>query len=132
MIDMTAPTAFHRYLDALARGDMDALRATLADDVVWHQPGAHSLAGDHRGPDAVLRLLGAFMERSGGTFALAPTGPAMDNGDLVALPVRFSAQAANRTDLAMSGVDLFRIAEDRIAEVWLFSEDQPAEDAFWG
>lgn len=130
---MTAvPTAFQQYADALARGDMDALRDTLHDDVVWHQPGAHSLAGAHRGKDAVLRLLGSLMERSAGTFELVPTGPAMVNGTLVALPVRFSARAADRTDLAMTGVDLFRLADDRIAEVWLFSEDQPVEDAFWG
>lgn len=130
---MTAvPTAFHRYADALSRGDMEALRAALHDDVVWHQPGSHSLAGDHRGPDAVLQLLGAFMERSAGTFELTPTGPAMTNGALVALPVHFSARAAGRADLSMSGVDLFRIADDRVAEVWLFSHDQPVEDAFWG
>jgi len=28
-------------------------------------------------------------------------------------------------------VDLLRIADGQIREVWLFSEDQAAEDAFW-
>ena len=32
----------------------------------------------------------------------------------------------------MAGVDLLRVENGKIAEVWLFSEDQPAEDAFWG
>jgi uncharacterized protein len=32
----------------------------------------------------------------------------------------------------MEGVDLLRIADGKVAEVWLFSADQAAEDAFWG
>ena len=32
----------------------------------------------------------------------------------------------------MTGVDLFRVADDLVAEVWLFSADQEAEDVFWG
>lgn len=129
---MTALTAFTRYSVALAAGDLPALAASLDPAVVWHQPGTHSLAGDHVGPDQVLQLLGGFMQRSSGTFALQPTGQPMVNGDLVALPVTFSAQAEDRTDLDMAGVDLFRVADDLIAEVWLFSADQEVEDAFWG
>jgi ketosteroid isomerase-like protein len=129
---MTALTAFTRYADALAAGDMEALAGSLHADVVWHQPGAHSLAGDHVGRDGVLQLLGGFMQRSNGTFALQPTGGPMVNGDVVALPVSFSAQAEGKADLDMTGVDLFRVADDLVAEVWLFSADQEAEDLFWG
>jgi hypothetical protein len=129
---MTAPTAFTRYSDALAAGDMAGLAASLHPDVVWHQPGSHTLAGDHVGPDQVLALLGGFMERSNGTFALQPTGQPMVNGALVSLPVAFSASAEGKADLQMTGVDLFRVADDLIAEVWLFSADQDVEDAFWG
>jgi len=129
---MTAPIAFTRYSEALAAGDMAALAASLHPDVVWHQPGSHSLAGDHAGPDRVLALLGGFMQRSNGTFALQPTGQPMVNGDLVSLPVAFSATSDGKADLRMTGVDLFRVADDLIAEVWLFSADQEVEDAFWG
>jgi hypothetical protein len=31
----------------------------------------------------------------------------------------------------MDGVDVMRIVGERIKEVWLFSSDQAAEDAFW-
>jgi hypothetical protein len=34
--------------------------------------------------------------------------------------------------MAMDGVDLIRVEGGKIAEVWLFSFDQPAEDVFWG
>jgi hypothetical protein len=33
--------------------------------------------------------------------------------------------------MAMAGIDVLRIEGGKIKEVWLFSEDQAAEDAFW-
>jgi len=34
--------------------------------------------------------------------------------------------------MSMDGVDLLRIVDGTIVEVWLFSADQPAENDFWG
>jgi hypothetical protein len=53
----------------------------------------------------------------------------MVNGALVAIPVHFSARRG-AAEMAMDGVDLLRVEGDKIAEVWLFSVDQQAEDAF--
>ncbi|MEV6062327.1 nuclear transport factor 2 family protein [Nocardia asteroides] len=128
---MSARDTFNAYGAALAAGDMPALAATFADDIVWHQPGRNSLSGDHHGPDAVLELLGSFMQRSGGTFELAVTG-VVESGDLVAAAVNFSARRQGEIDLAQNGIDVFHIANGRIAEVWLVSTDQDAEDRFWG
>ena len=119
------------YFDALARGDMAAAGDTFADDLVWHQPGQHSLSGVHRGKPAIFALLGAFMERSAGTFRIDHVDQLFANGDLVAATISFSASAGTKS-MSMAGVDLLRIEAGRIAEVWLFSADQPAEDAFWG
>ncbi|WP_435746428.1 nuclear transport factor 2 family protein [Microbacterium sp. PMB16] len=127
---MSAIDVVGQYGAAIAAGDMDALVATLADDVVWHQPGANQRSGDHVGPEAVLAHLGAFMRVSGGTFTLE-TESATEAGDLVATTVRFTARRDGAV-LDQHGVDVFRIAGDRIAEIWLISEDQPAEDLFWG
>ncbi|RLP76826.1 nuclear transport factor 2 family protein [Mycetocola tolaasinivorans] len=127
---MSIPAAYQRYEDALATGDMAGLAAALHPSAVWHQPGTNPLSGDHVGPDAILALLGGFMERSQGSFALR-TESRMVNGDTVATAVSFSAQRPGRTDLTMGGIDIFRIADDRVAEIWLFSADQDAEDAFW-
>jgi hypothetical protein len=63
--------------------------------VTWHQPGANRFSGDHLGLEAVGALLGGMMEVSQGSFQLAVTGPAMVNGELVAVPVRFSAEAGS-------------------------------------
>ncbi|MFE3720058.1 nuclear transport factor 2 family protein [Streptomyces cyaneofuscatus] len=128
---MSAMDVVGRYGAAAAAGDMVALAATLTKDVVWHQPGANQLSGDHVGPEAVLAHLGRFMELSGGTFALE-TESATESGDLVATTVRFTAEREGTGSLDQHGVDVFRVEGDLIAEIWLIGEDQAAEDRFWG
>ena len=39
-------------------------------EIVWHAPGRHQLAGDHRGVDAVLGYFGRTMELTGGNFGV--------------------------------------------------------------
>lgn len=119
------------YFDALGRGDVPTAMAQLSADVVWHQPGANRFSGDHRGLEGVGALLGGMMEASQGSFQLAVTGPAMVNGDLVAVPVRFSGRR-DAGSMDMAGVDLLTVRDGKIAEVHLFSEDGAAEDDFWG
>lgn len=119
------------YFDAVAQGDLETVGRIFSDDIVWHQPGNGSLSGTHRGKEAVFNLLGRFMERSGGTFRIDSVGPLMAQGDRVATPLHFRAEKPGAS-MAMSGVDVLRIDAGRICEAWLFSEDQAAEDAFWG
>jgi ketosteroid isomerase-like protein len=119
------------YFDALARGDLEAAGNAFADDLVWHQPGGNSLSGTRNGKPAVFALLGDFMERSAGSFRIDRVDQLFANGDLVAATIAFSASAGGKA-MSMAGVDLLRVRNGKIAEVWLFSADQPAEDAFWG
>ena len=119
------------YFEALMRGDLEAAGNTFADDLVWHQPGSNSLSGTHRGKLAVFGLLGGFMERSAGSFRIDRVDQLFANGDLVTATIAFSASAGGKS-MSMAGVDLLRVENGRIVEVWLFSADQPAEDAFWG
>lgn len=70
---MTAMDAVANYGAAMATGDLEGVRAVLAEDAVWHQPGANVLSGDHVGPDAILAHLGRFMELSGAPSPSRPT-----------------------------------------------------------
>ncbi|NYD67659.1 nuclear transport factor 2 family protein [Agromyces atrinae] len=131
MTEQTPASVASTYFEALGRGDVPAAMALLADDVVWHQPGANRFSGDHAGVPGVGALLGGMMEASAGSFSLTVAGPAMSNGELVAIPVRFAGQREGAS-MDMSGVDLLTVRQGKIVEVHLFSEDGPAEDAFWG
>ncbi|MFI6575751.1 nuclear transport factor 2 family protein [Nocardiopsis sp. NPDC050513] len=124
-------TTARRYFDALAAKDFTTVAGMFADDIVWHQPGGNRFSGTHRGSSAVHEMIGGMMAVSGGTFELSTTGEFMVNGALVAAPVRFAGRREGG-EMAMGGVDVLRIAGGRIAEVWLFSADPQAEDAFWG
>lgn len=128
---MSAIDVVGQYGAALAAGDMAALTAVLAAEVVWHQPGENVLSGDQVGPDGVLAHLGRFMQLSNGTFKLEPLNVS-EAGNLVAMTVRFTASRPGLPDLDQHGVDVFRVEGDRIAEVWLMGEDQAVEDEFWG
>ncbi|MEV0686715.1 nuclear transport factor 2 family protein [Nocardia sp. NPDC050378] len=128
---MSTVDVFNRYGAALAGGDMAALSQVFAEDIVWHQPGGNVLSGSHEGRDAVFALLGRFAEISGETFSLT-VGDVVSAGELVAATTHFTATRPGGAKLDQSGVDIFRIIGDQIVEVWLISEDQSAEDEFWG
>ena len=131
MSEQTPAVVAATYFDALGRGDVPAALAQFSEDVIWHQPGANRFSGDHLGLEGIGALLGGMMEVSQGSFQLAVTGPSMVNGDLVAVPVRFSGHR-DGASMDMAGVDLLTVRDSRIVEVHLFSEDGPAEDTFWG
>lgn len=128
---METTTVARTYAAALSVKDFGTVAGMFADDIVWHQPGAHQLAGTYRGAAAVNELLGAQMAATQGSFELAVNGDPMINGDLAAMQVHFGAQRDGAA-MSMAGVDVVRVEGGRIAEVWLFSSDQQAEDEFWG
>lgn len=132
MSDQSPAAVVMRYFDALGAGDVPTAMSLFDPEVRWHQPGGNRFTGDHLGPEGVGALIGGMMEVSAGTFRLEVTGPPMTDGDLVAVPVRFSGRRDGVDPMDMAGVDLLTVRDGRIVEVHLFSEDGPAEDAFWG
>ncbi|MGW6934197.1 nuclear transport factor 2 family protein [Lentzea sp. NPDC054927] len=129
---MTTPLAVATtYFDALESGDFATVAAQFADDVVWHQPGANQFSGTHHGPEAVGAMIGGMMTVSEGTFTLRRNAPLMVNGSTVAAPVHWTAKRSG-AEMDGVGVDLMRVVDGKVAEVWLFTADPAEEDAFWG
>lgn len=53
------------------RGRSTIFRRVVKDEnVVWHEPGRSSLAGDHKSHEAVVGFLLQLRERSGGSFKI--------------------------------------------------------------
>jgi ketosteroid isomerase-like protein len=119
------------YFQAVQTGDLATLGELLDADIVWHQPGANQFSGEHKGRDAVFQMLGGMMETSQGSFAIDTLHTLMGNGDLVTATIHFSGRRGDAS-MSMDGVDLLRVAGGKITEMWLFSGDPAAEDAFWG
>lgn len=121
---------FNTYNDALAKGDFGAVFDVMADDIQWHQPGKNPMSGIIAGKEALGAHLGKFAEKSAGTFKVL-TNWVSSNDNFVAANVTFMADRGNGDVLDMNGIDLFRIEEGKIQEVWLFSSDQILEDIYW-
>ena len=121
----------NNYFTAVQTGDLAILGALVAPDVVWHQPRQNQFSGTQNGAEAVFGVIGGMMQISGGTFKIDEVSSIMANGDQVAAILKFSAQREG-AEMSMSGVDVMTISKGQIKEVWLYSGDQAAEDAFWG
>ncbi len=120
-----------QYFDSLSKGDFATLGGLFAEDVIWHQPGSGSLSKTYYGKQALFALFGEFMKISEGSFKIDSVTNVMANGDLVSATLHFSAKKQNGQSISMNGVDLMKIKDGQIKEVYLFSEDQKAEDEFW-
>ncbi len=122
---------FNQYNEGLIKGDFGAVFAALADEIKWHQPGNNSASGVVVGKELLGAHLAKFAEKSNGTFKVI-TNWVSDNANFVAANVTFLADRGNGDALDMNGIDLFRIEDGKIQEVWLFSSDQAMEDTYWG
>lgn len=128
---MSAIDIARNYIRAAQTGDQALLARTVSPTVVWHQPGANRFSGTHRGLAAVGAMIGGMMEVSRGTFAITEAQHYMENGDWVAISIRFAGEREGAR-LDQAGVDLLRIQDGQVAEVFLFSSDPVQEDRFWG
>lgn len=50
------------FMDAMGSGDMEAMGALMADDMVWHNEGDHNMPwiGPWTGKEAIIDFLGVF------------------------------------------------------------------------
>lgn len=114
---------------AFGTGDMAALDALFADDVVWHVSGRSSMAGDFKGKQQVFAQFGLLMERTGGTFALELHDIIGGDGHTVAL----ATATANREgrQLNARNVDIFHVVDGRVTEMWSGTLDPYEADEFW-
>jgi ketosteroid isomerase-like protein len=108
------------FYAACARRDWSAVRALLADDVIWREGGDEDYSGDHHGRENVVELLARLVEVTGGTFALEPK-KIIATAEHVAATVRWRA---SRGGAQVEGNDLavYRIADGRIAEARFFAD----------
>jgi len=118
----------HGYA-AFANGDIEALREFMAPDLVWHEPGRSPLAGDHKGPEGVLALLGQLRARSDRTFAVEIVDLLVSAERVVAIQEE-TARCGDRA-LDMASAVEFEIHHGMITEVTVYHADTYHFDEFW-
>ena len=127
---MRAKEVVEAYSIALSQGDIPTAFSHFSPNAKWHQPGNHQYAGTKTGLEAIGKMLGDMMGATQGSLVIKPAGAMMVNGNFVSFPVHFSGKIEDKT-ISMNGNDLFEVIDGKIVQVWLFSEDQDAEDLFW-
>ena len=130
MADDAYETLVRRAYQDFESGDLDLLAVVMGQDVVWHEPGRSPLAGDYKGPEAVLEFLGQLKARSDGTFKIEIV-------DVLSEPERavvFQRETATRNGKVLdviAAVD-FEIHHGKITEVTVYQADSYQFDEFWG
>lgn len=118
-----------RGYEAFQAGDMDALRAVLAADIVWHAAGQRPGASEIRGIDALLADFGRQFQETEGSLRVVIDEIAEGESSVVVL-ARFSGTRAGRT-IDQPYAHVFRFRGDQVSEAWVIGYDQADVAEFW-
>jgi ketosteroid isomerase-like protein len=129
MVEDAYQSVVRRAYQDFESGDLDLLRVVMANDVVWHEPGRSALAGDYKGPEAVLGFLGQLRSRSDGTFKIEVVDVLSEPERAVVLQ-RETATRADKILDVVTAVD-FEIHHGKITEVTVYQADTYQFDEFW-
>jgi ketosteroid isomerase-like protein len=112
--------------EAFTRGDMDAVLASCTDDVVFHVPGRSQVAGDHKGREGFMQMVGKVMQLTGGTFREEPHDILANDEHGVAL-LKHSLERDGRK-FAYYTVHVWQIRDGKFTEWWEHPGDPIAFD----
>ena len=114
--------------EAVAHADAETLAHLCKKDIVWHVTGRGPRSGDYRGLEAVLdhlRGLGEDAEQFNSRLVAV-----MGGENRAAVIFHSTGRRCGRV-LDHDYVLLFRIEDQRIAEIWSVAFDQRAAEEFW-
>src|SRR6185436_93264 len=123
---MSIESTLRGYREAWEAGDLARIIDTYHDDFVLHYFGDNPLAGTHTGKQAALAALGQASARS--ERELVEVSDVLV-GDQLGAVVVVERLGPDRRECRR--VLLYRVRDDKLAECWLYDEDQRFIDALW-
>jgi ketosteroid isomerase-like protein len=121
---------FRQGYENFGKGDLEAIRADFAPDIVWHAGGHNSLTGDYKGIDEVFTLFGRIFEETGGTFKNEVHDILANDTHGIAL-VKTSGTRNGKTFEDNTVHVVHYNAEGLVTESWIIPQDAAEVDDFW-
>lgn len=128
---MEAREVVASYFNELSKGEMEKAFLNFTPETKWYQPGNNKFSGLKNNLEEIFQMLEEIMEDTSGNMVVKPTGPMLESGDLISVPVWFTAKKETKT-MDLGGMDLFQVKDGKIVHVWTFSDDQSVDDEFFG
>src|SRR5919202_6948951 len=119
-----------RYVEAFKRKDWEAATAVWAEDIVLHAQGRHPLAGDFFGKQAFLEHVGRVSAQLGSTIELVEVYDVMYSAKHAVAWVKERAVRGERS-LVFDRVNVYRMSEGKITEIWMYDSDPYALEEFF-
>jgi ketosteroid isomerase-like protein len=118
--------AYQRTVDAFRAGDLDTVRSLVAEDVVWHVPGRHPMAGEIRGLNELIAWLARVSELG---FTIREHDVFGNDEHVCAL----SYMGARRpgVDFETRVTSVFHFRDGKQVERWMYPEDIAAWEAIF-
>ncbi len=113
---------------AFQTGDVEALFAKMADDVVWHMPGNNVLAGSYHGRDEIMRNFGMLQAAVDSYWAHPLDYFGSDNHVVLVAEVR--ATKGDKTLLTKEAMT-WRVEGGKLKECWHLCVEPEKWDAFF-
>ncbi len=130
MSDPGDTTMMRSYVEAWLRKDAQAALAFVADDVVLHSAGRHPLAGEFIGKQAFLDAYTRALAALGGTVEAVALQDLFVGPERAVVMVRERAIRGDRV-LEFDRVNVYRLRDGQIVEIWSYDFDPYALDEFW-
>jgi ketosteroid isomerase-like protein len=116
-------TTVNRMTQAIVDQDSQTLASLFTDDFVFHLRGPFVTAGDHRGVSGILGAIGAIFEATGGDVKLEQQFCV--GIDRWAAEWEHAVFGRHGQTLESDNAFVYRFADRRIAEMWMFLGANP-------
>ncbi len=120
-------TLWRKGQEAFARRDFGVVRDVFSEDVVYHSPGTHPFAGDHRGLDAVVQFLARMIAET--NAQITEVHAVMADDDHVVALLRLTATRGDE-QRSHDQANIYHIVDGKITEAWLLPADPFALNDF--
>ncbi len=127
-LDSSIHAVVKRYADAWVANDLRTIVDSYHDEVVFHYFGRSALAGTHRGKAACLAILKQVRERTNRRLVSIRDVLA---GDLFGLIVAVERFERGGESVEIERMLRYSVRDGKLAECWIYDEDQRLVDEYW-